>query len=85
MKLETPLARAAGITRRRVSLEENLKALGNAEGRPDRSRLVRIELTPWCHVHVDAAKLGEMSEDTPDILGAALTQALQEERIQKGK
>lgn len=85
MKLETPLARAADITRRRVSLEENLKVLGNAEGRPDRSRLVRIELTPWCHVHVDAAKLGEMSEDTPDILGAALTQALQEERIQKGK
>ena len=85
MKLETPLARAADITRRRVSLEENLKALGNAEGRPDRSRLVRIELTPWCHVHVDAAQLGEMSEDTPDILGAALTQALQEERIQKGK
>lgn len=80
-----PLARAAGITRRRVSLEENLKALGNAGGRPDRSRLVRIELTPWCHVHVDAAQLGEMSEDTPDILGAALTQALQEERIQKGK
>jgi hypothetical protein len=80
-----PLARAAGITRRRVSLEENLKALGNTTGRADRSRIVRIELTPWCHVSVDTAKLGEMSEDTPDILGAALTQALQEERIQKGK
>ncbi len=89
MKLEsplsTPLARAADITRRRVSLEENLKALGNTAGRADRSRVVRIELTPWCHVHVDLAALGEMSEDTPDILGAALTQALQEERIQKGK
>ena len=85
MKLESPLAVAAGISRRRVSLEENLKALGNADGRPDRNRIVRIELTPWCHVSVDAAKLGEMSEDTPDILGAALTQALQEERIQKGK
>jgi hypothetical protein len=81
----TPLARAAGITRRRVSLEENLKALGNTTGRADRSRIVRIELTPWCHVHVDTATLGEMSEDTPETLGAALTQALQEERIQKGK
>jgi len=80
-----PLARAAGITRRRVSLEENLKALGNTTGRADRSRIVRIDLTPWCHVHVDAATLGEMSEDTPETLGAALTQALQEERIQKGK
>ena len=85
MKLESPLAVAAGISRRRVSLEENLKALGNTEGRADRSHIVRIELTPWCHVSVDAAKLGEMSEDIPDILGAALTQALQEERIQKGK
>ena len=85
MKLESPLALAAGISRRRVSLEENLKALGNAEGRAGRHRIVRIELTPWCHVQVDAATLGEMSEDTPEILGAALTQALQEERIQKGK
>jgi DNA-binding transcriptional MerR regulator len=85
MKLESPLAVAAGISRRRVSLEENLKALGNSAGRADRSHIVRIELTPWCHVSVDAAKLGEMSEDTPEVLGAALTQALQEERIQKGK
>ncbi len=85
MKLATPLARAADISRRRVSLEENLKSLGNAEGRPDRRRIVRIELTPWCHVDVDVRQLGEMSEDTPATLGAALTQALQEERIQKGK
>ena len=85
MKLETPLSLAADISRRRVSLEENLKALGNPEGRPERSRIVRIELTPWCHVNVDARQLSEMSDETPAILGAALTQALQEERIQKGK
>jgi hypothetical protein len=85
MKLETPLSLAADISRRRVSLEENLKALGNPEGRPERSRIVRIELTPWCHVDVDARQLSEMSDETPAILGAALTQALQEERIQKGK
>ena len=85
MKLETPLARAADISRRRVSLEENLKALGNPDGRPERSRIVRIELTPWCHVNVDARQLSEMSDETPAILGAALTQALQEERIQKGR
>jgi hypothetical protein len=85
MKLETPLSVAADISRRRVSLEDNLKALGNPEGRPERSRIVRIELTPWCQVSVDARQLSEMSDDTPAILGAALTQALQEERIQKGK
>ncbi len=55
-------------------------------GRPlERSQIVRIELTPWCHVDVDALRLSEMSEDTPATLGAALTQALQEERIQKGR
>lgn len=80
-----PLTVAAGISRRRVSLEENLKTLGNDAGRPERSRMVRIELTPWCQVHIDATKLDEMSEDIPETLGAALTQALLEERIQKGK
>jgi hypothetical protein len=82
---ETPLSVATSISRRRVSLEENLKALGNAGGRPDRSRIVRIELAPWCHVDVDADRLDQMSEDIPEVLGAALTQALQEERIQKGR
>jgi DNA-binding transcriptional MerR regulator len=80
---ETPLARAADITRRRASLGENLKALGNPAGRPVHGHVVRIELTPWCHADVDAAQLGAMSEDTPEILGAALAQALQEERIRK--
>jgi DNA-binding transcriptional MerR regulator len=85
MPLGTPLARAADISRRLVSLEENLKALGNVEGRPDRRRIVRIELTPWCHVDVDVDELTAMDENTPATLGAALTEALQEERIQKGK
>jgi len=85
MRLETPLSRAADISRRRVSLEENLIALGNAAGRPDRTRIVRLALTPWCHVHVDARVFDEMSEATPEMLGAALTQALQEERLHKGK
>ena len=45
VKLETPLTRAADISRRRVSLEENLKALGNPEGRPYCSRFVRMTST----------------------------------------
>ena len=75
-----PASRVAACRSRRTS-----RRSATPTGRADRSRIVRIELTPWCHVHVDAATLGEMSEDTPEILGAALTQALQEERIQKGK
>lgn len=78
-------ARAADLSRRRVSLEENLKALGNTAGRPDRKRVVRLELTPWCHVDVDLAGLAAMDDSTPATLGAALTLALQEERSQKGR
>jgi len=81
----SPLERAADISRRRAALEDNLKALGNRSGRPDSRRLVRISLTPWCHVHVDARHLHRMTDETPEILGAALTQALREERIRKGK
>lgn len=78
-------SRAADLSRRRVSLEENLKALGNPAGRPDRKRVVRLELTPWCHVDVDLAGLAAMDDSTPATLGAALTLALQEERSQKGR
>jgi DNA-binding transcriptional MerR regulator len=78
------LERAAEFSQRRVSLEENLKALGNADGRPDRRRIVRISLTPWCEVQLDAGELEGMSDDTPEILGLALTQALQDERTKKG-
>jgi DNA-binding transcriptional MerR regulator len=80
-----PLERAADISQRRVSLEENLKALGNVEGRPDRSRVVRITLAPWCHVEIDARQLETMRDEVPAILGTALTQALQDERIKKGE
>jgi DNA-binding transcriptional MerR regulator len=83
--VEISLNRAVEISRRRVSLEENLKALGNADGRPARQQLLRLDLTPWCQVHIDLAHLNEMSEDTPATLGAALTEALLEERIRRGK
>ena len=83
--LDPGTARAADLSRRRVSLEENLKALGNPAGRPDRKRVVRLELTPWCHVDVDLAGLATMDDSTPATLGAALTLALQEERSQKGR
>jgi DNA-binding transcriptional MerR regulator len=81
----SPLERAADISRRRAALEDNLKALGNRGGRPESRRLVRISLTPWCHVHIDARHLRGMTDETPGILGAALTQALVDERVRKDK
>jgi DNA-binding transcriptional MerR regulator len=76
---------AADISRRRTALQESLRALGNARGQPERRRTVRISLTPWCHVHLDAREMVSMKDETPETLGAALTLALQEERIKKGK
>jgi DNA-binding transcriptional MerR regulator len=80
-----PLLQAQDITRRRMDLQKNLTALGNASGAPHRHRTIRLSLTPWCQVYVDARELSRMQADTPEILGNALTQALHEERIRKGE
>jgi DNA-binding transcriptional MerR regulator len=79
----TPVERAAEISRRRVALEENLQSLGNRAGRPETRRLLRISLTPWCHVDIEAHHLKAMSDGTPEVLGAALTQALHDERTRR--
>jgi DNA-binding transcriptional MerR regulator len=80
-----PLLAAQEISLRRLDLQKNLTELGNVSGAPERRRTIRISLTPWCQVYVDARDLARMPADTPEILGNALTQALHEERIRKGK
>ena len=83
--LQRALDVATGISQRRSALADNLRALGNAEGTLERRRTLRLTLAPWCHVELDADKVQGMDDTTPEILGAALTQALQEERIKKGE
>lgn len=80
-----PLLQAHEISLRRLDLQKNLTELGNVSGKPERRRTIRISLTPWCQVYVDARELARMPADTPEILGNALTQALHEERIRKGE
>jgi DNA-binding transcriptional MerR regulator len=82
---DSALEKAADITQRRSALTDNLRALGNESGAPERRRLLRLELAPWCHVDLDAEELRKMDEHVPEILGTALTQALQEERLKKGE
>jgi hypothetical protein len=79
------LEKAADITQRRSALTDNLRALGNESGAPERRRLLRLELAPWCHVDLDAEELRKMDEHVPEILGTALTQVLQEERLRRGE
>lgn len=80
-----PLRQAHEISARRLDLRKSLTDLGNESGKPERRRTLRISLTPWCHVYVDARDLKNLPADTPDILGNALTQALHEERLRKGE
>jgi DNA-binding transcriptional MerR regulator len=77
---QAALEMAAELTRRKAALTDNLRALGNEEGRAERRQLVRIALTAWCEVQIDASELEALTDDKLEVLGTALTQALQEER-----
>ena len=79
------LGRAAEISTRRIDLGDKLRALGNPTGTPTRSELVRLQLTPWCAVELDLARLRELGPDTPELLGQALTQILLDERLTRGE
>jgi hypothetical protein len=77
----TYVQRAAAISVRRVELRDALITLGNPTGEPERHRMIRLRLTPWCDVQIDAAMLDRLDEETTRLLGQALTHALQEERL----
>lgn len=76
--------KAAQLTRRKSALSSSLKFLGNPQGRPQRQRSVRIDLTPWCQVHIDENQLNQLTDEAAEALGTALTHTLQEERIKSG-
>ena len=75
------LQHAATISSRRAQLKDALTQLGNPSGEPERLRTIRLRLTPWCEVQVDATALERLDETTTDLLGQALTHALREERL----
>src|SRR5205085_2061773 len=75
---------ATQIAQRRGTLRDSLIAMGNTTGTAERHRIVRISLTSWCHVDIDADRLGQLSDTDPELLGTALTSALREERLRKG-
>ncbi len=52
--LERALDVATSISQRRSALADNLRALGNADGTLERRRTLRLTLTPWCQVELDA-------------------------------
>jgi DNA-binding transcriptional MerR regulator len=78
------LTRAADLSARRLDLAETLRSLGNAAGVPDREEVLRIRLTPWATVDLDARQLRRLGPDAIDALGKALVEALRQERITGG-
>ena len=80
-----PAAQAAELLTRRTNIKASLTDLGNTTGEVTRRRTLQLDLTPWCTVYVDASELARSTQDTPEILGNALTHALQNERIHRGE
>ena len=79
------LTRAADLSARRLDLADTLRSLGNAAGVPDREEVLRIRLTPWATVDIDAHQLQRLGPDAAETLGKALTEALRQERITGGE
>jgi DNA-binding transcriptional MerR regulator len=78
------LTRAADLSARRLDLADTLRSLGNAAGVPDREEVLRIRLTPWATVDLDARQLRRLGPDAVEALGKALVEALRQERITGG-
>ena len=53
-----------------------LKRLGRPEGRALKSSLIRLAITPWCHVTLNEKELFDLTEEDADILASAFRQAL---------
>jgi hypothetical protein len=83
-RMANSLGIATQIVERRGVLRDSLLTLGNPSGTTQRQRIVRISLTPWCHVDIEARRLARLSETDPELLGNALANALREERLRKG-
>lgn len=76
--------RAATLAARRMNLGETLRTLGNEAGEVEREEILRIRLTPWATVDIDARQLRYLGPETAETLGKALADALREERITRG-
>ena len=45
------------------SLSERLRALGRLEGRTLRTQILRLAITPWCHISVNKKELANLTKD----------------------
>jgi DNA-binding transcriptional MerR regulator len=84
MSMPDSLGQAAALSARRMDLAETLRALGNESGAVEREEMVRIRLTPWATVDVDARQLRRLGPAAAEALGKALAEALRQEQVSGG-
>ena len=57
-------------------MDVSLVSLGREEGRPLKSTLIRVAITPWCHVHINKNMCSELNNESIDVLSKAFKSSL---------
>lgn len=58
------------------ALIKGLQKMGRKEGRALKSNLVRLAITPWCHVTINENNIADLTPEDADILTNAFRQSL---------
>lgn len=58
------------------TVSKGLKRMGRKEGRPIKSTLIRLAITPWCHLTVDQNKLDNLKSEDVNVIAEAFRQSL---------
>jgi hypothetical protein len=68
----------------RVDLQSRLQRLGAGTREPAVDRLVRVKITDWCWLLIEAEKLRELSREDADDIGRVIYATLTNPLIKKG-
>lgn len=78
-------SRSMETTTRRSSLHRSLRALGADWDQPPATAVTRIRVTEWCELLLDSDRLRYISLEDAEAIGRAITAALSDPMLRKGK
>jgi len=78
------MQRALEDSGQKMELHHRLQRLGADTGEPKVDRMVRVKITDWCWLLIDAEKLRELSLEDAEDIGRAISATLTDSRIKKG-
>ena len=64
-------------------MDVSLVSLGREEGRPLKSTLIRVAITPWCHVLISKNMCSELNNESINVLSQAFKSSLFELKSSK--